>query len=115
MLEATPTLQRELFYGKLGAIEVKRTAEHTYIGVRPIDDVIISQPPIDCWKLYAAFMKKNKPHFQAIANQNCRDFLGCWCCPGGGLCVTFFVKPTSPPCLMVANPVFAEKIVVREF
>jgi hypothetical protein len=73
VVEVTDVLYRELFYGKLGTIEAKLTDKHTYRGVGSI--ITLNHQPTA--KLYDAFMDKNKSRFQAIANKNCRNFLGC--------------------------------------
>ena len=85
---------------------------------RAIQTVSINQliPPVqvDCWALFDQFMAANKPLFQLWANKHCRTYLSCWCCPGGGLCVAFFVKPKSPPCFKWEAAAYQKTLAVFE-
>lgn len=104
-------LFRSLNYGTEKAITVEKVDEHVYRGLRPIDDVFIDKTP-DCFKLFNVYREKYLKEFQAIANSNCEDFIGCWCfprCP----CITFVVKPTALKC-WIKLPIFAAKLPVCE-
>lgn len=86
---------------------------------RAIQTISIDQPthpsPGECWALFNQYLATNKPLFQIWANKFCRDYRSCWCCPnGGGLCVAFAVKPTSPPCWKWVNAVYQKNLAVFE-
>ena len=97
------------------AVEKLTSDGHQYRALYTIDDATVFQPPhVDCWAQFNKYMAKNLPLFKRWANKFCRDYRGCWCCPGGGLCVAFVVKPTSPPCYKWADPIYAESLAVFE-
>jgi hypothetical protein len=98
VVSLTSDLHRSLFYGKQKVVESVKAEAHLYRAIKAIDFDIIFNPPKDCWKLFSIFMQQNTAIFKQWANKNCRNFIGCWCCPNGGLCITFFVPPDSPPC-----------------
>ncbi len=94
-LELTADQYHELSSGKSPYVVVAKIGENQYSGLSPyLDRIIDKKPPVDCWDLYQKFRAANKAKFEAQANKNCRDFTGCWCCPNGGLCISFIVKPT---------------------
>ena len=97
------------------AVERLKNEGHEYRAIHTIDSDQVLQPPQpDCWALFNQYLQTNRPTFQKWANKYCRDYLSCWCCPGGGLCVTFVVKPTSPPCLKWANAIYQKTLAVFE-
>jgi hypothetical protein len=107
----------DLFCENAIGLEVERLepGAHEYRAIRPIfNDQTIIPPKVDCWALFNQYLQTNKPLFQAWANKYCRDYLSCWCCEGGGLCVTFVVKPNSPPCLKLAEPAYQKFLAVFE-
>ena len=107
---------RELFGENTIGMEVKRLDDngHRYRALQAILIDDIKPPQIDCWALFQKYMDLNRPTFQAWANKHCKNFINCWCCPGGGLCVTFIVKPNSPPCLKWKFPAYQAILPVFE-
>lgn len=110
----TRELFLQLFFGPQKAVEAKKLGLHRYRATKPIGIDIIIKPPTDCWKLFNTFMQNNAAIFKAWANKYCRNFMGCWCCPGGGLCVTFFVPPDYQPCQFTAIA-YAQELKTHEF
>lgn len=88
--------------------------EYRVVQTISIDQPSPQPPQLDCWALFNLYFATNKPTFQIWANKYCRDYRSCWCCPGGGLCVAFFVKPTSPPCRKWENPIYQKNLAVFE-
>jgi len=118
--EATGELQltedqcRALNDGKVDTLEAVQLRGHLYSALAvDIKDIIIA-PQINCWALFDRFMKRNKEIFQAWANRNCRPFIGCWCCPNGGLCITFIVRPNRILCIKPIDIIFKARIPLIE-
>ncbi|UJR17959.1 hypothetical protein I4U23_004864 [Adineta vaga] len=91
-------------------LEVELKDKHQYRALKLIPYDIIIKPPTDCWWRYRLFMALNYQKYKDWANKYCRSYIGCWCCPGGGLCVTFIVKPDFWRCFIIDLPIFKEKI-----
>jgi hypothetical protein len=72
-------------------LQVTKAAEHLYTSYRPGP---IGPQPVDCWTLFDQYINANLATFQGLANKYCIPYRSCWCCPNGGLCVAFFVRPT---------------------
>ena len=111
-------LAKEQYDGLLNCdqhlLEVEKKDEHLYSAVRLVSYDIIIKPPTDCWWRFRLFMALHAANFKEIANKYCRNYIGCWCCPGGGLCVTFVVKPDFWRCFVWQPPIFKEKIPIFE-
>ena len=96
-------------------LQVTKAAEHLYTSYRPGPIIIAPPPPPpppDCWALFDQYMAANIAAFQAWANTYCLNYMSCWCCPNGGLCIAFFVKPNSFKCNYVAA--YSTKLAVFE-
>ena len=97
------------------AVEKLTSDGREYRALYAIEDIQAIPPPyVDCWAMFNKYMTKNRTIFQKWANKFCRDYRSCWCCPGGGLCVAFVVKPTSPPCFKWADPTYEKSLTVFE-
>ncbi|CAF1112282.1 unnamed protein product [Adineta ricciae] len=107
-------ISEELFKGLAecdkNVVEVEPIDKHQYRALKLIPYDIIIKPPTDCWALYRRFMSANAQKFKDIANKTCKNYIGCWCCPRGGLCVTFIVKPDFWRCFVIDFPIFKEKL-----
>ncbi|CAF0850796.1 unnamed protein product [Adineta steineri] len=75
---------------------------------------LIIKPPTNCWTSYNKFMTANIQNFKDWANRNCRNYIGCWCCPQGDLCVTFIVKFDFWHCFIIPPPILVKTILVFE-
>ncbi|CAF1402213.1 unnamed protein product [Adineta ricciae] len=108
------TLSEEQYRGLTecdqNVLEVQLKDKHQYSAVKLIPYDIIVKPPTDCWWRYRLFMALNYQKFKDWANRYCRSYIGCWCCPSNGLCVTFVVKPDFWHCFVLNIPIFKEKI-----
>ena len=92
-------------------VQVTKAAEHLYTSYQP-GPKVPPPPPPDCWAAYTQYMNANIAAFRTWANTYCRPYRSCWCCPFGGLCVAFFVNPTSPRCNTVIA--YSTKLAVYE-
>ncbi|CAF4264542.1 unnamed protein product [Adineta steineri] len=95
-------------------LEVERTDKHQYTAVKLVSYDLIIKPPTNCWTSYNKFMTANIQKFKDWANRNCRNYIGCWCCPQGGLCVTFIVKFDFWRCFIIQPPILVKTLPVFE-
>ena len=117
ILNLTEEQQEDLYCDNTIVLLVEKSdpkkREYRAIQTVSIDQPI--QPQEDfCWVLFNLYLTIHKPLFQIWANKYCRDYRSCWCCPTGGLCVAFAVKPTSPPCWKWSTPVYQKILAVFE-
>jgi len=113
-LQLTEDQCRQLVNGKVDSIDVVQIRGHAYSALEIHIKPIINIPQILCRARYAAFMLKYRFIFQLWANRNCRPYIGCWCCPYTGLCITFIVRPIRLLCLRPIEIVVGPKIPIFE-
>jgi len=113
VLELTKKQFNDLTNDKIDSLQVTKLEEHQYSALKSSIDVSSPPLPVDCWKFFNQYLSANIAIFQKWANDHCRAYRSCWCCPNGGLCVAFFVNPTHS-CPIIADQTYESQIAIFE-
>ncbi len=104
---------RETIEGKVGTLPAVKLEAHEYSALQSDIDRSGIKPIATCSALYQDFVNDNFANFQKWANNNCKNYVGVWCCPSGGECIFFVVKPIV--ICRLTDPIYIPKIPVWEW